>query len=618
MSDRHGWEDQHAAFRFRDIIKRIVEMQVNQMRPDLRIGRVFSYDDTTLIAQVLFVGHTIDELVPVRYGENMMPSRSMDENFDTEGYSASGNVVRVAGSGANLFITDYVTGAPRSNVVFEANYEPPIAAGTATQYWRGDKVWATLDVAAVTGAADDNLVLHKAGNEIITGDKLFNTPVRMLQQGSTPAAPSAGEARIYVRDGRARLRTVGGDIGLAFAAEASTLVANGDFETAAGTPPEPTSWNDFWSNGGASVEQDTTVFVTGTASAKYILPVGSNVAYQSASFAVTGNSILTVEAFLMGDVAGSTSMNFDAQFSGDGADPSFFQANTQSVSAAPSGTLPTSGSFLSYTRQFAVPYGMTKCRLIFRGLNNAGSGSRNIWIDSVSARLETPTTVNTWAKEPVRAVLTATTTLTGTMTIDGVSIVNGDRVLYAPSTSSAAAGIYICNSTGAWTRAEDADTAGEIAGAVVMVLSGTLNGGTKWTTAFKSTDTLGTTVMKWWPLTRESDQDWTNMTLINGWLHYDSGIAAGTGGGRNARYMKVDGWVELDGVIRSGAIPSNFFQMPVGYRHADRLAAGDGIITVSSNNAYGNIVNTGTGNLQVSVGSNVWVSLAGVRYRAEA
>lgn len=37
-----------------------------------------------------------------------------------------------------------------------ANYEPKIAAGLSSQYWRGDKIWATLDKAAVGLANVDN------------------------------------------------------------------------------------------------------------------------------------------------------------------------------------------------------------------------------------------------------------------------------------------------------------------------------------------------------------------------------------------------------------------------------------------------------------------------------
>lgn len=87
-------------------------------------------------------------------------------------------------------------------------------------------------------------------------------------------------------------------------------------------------------------------------------------------------------------------------------------------------------------------------------------------------------------------------TLSGTQTIDGVALVAGDRILAKNQTTSANNGIYVV-AAGAWTRATDADTSGELAGAIVRVQQGTTNGGRRYTTSFKGTDTLGTTAMSW-------------------------------------------------------------------------------------------------------------------------
>ena len=87
-------------------------------------------------------------------------------------------------------------------------------------------------------------------------------------------------------------------------------------------------------------------------------------------------------------------------------------------------------------------------------------------------------------------------TLSGTQTIDGVALAVGDRVLAKNQTTSANNGIYVVAS-GAWTRATDADSSAELAGAIVRVQQGTTNGGCRFTTSFKGTDTLGTTSMPW-------------------------------------------------------------------------------------------------------------------------
>lgn len=101
-----------------------------------------------------------------------------------------------------------------------------------------------------------------------------------------------------------------------------------------------------------------------------------------------------------------------------------------------------------------------------------------------------------WVKKSVRAATTAAITLSGTQTIDGVAVVANDRVLVKDQASAATNGIYVV-AAGAWTRATDANTASKIAGAVVNVDTGTANGGKRFDTDFKSTDTLDTTSMTW-------------------------------------------------------------------------------------------------------------------------
>ena len=99
-------------------------------------------------------------------------------------------------------------------------------------------------------------------------------------------------------------------------------------------------------------------------------------------------------------------------------------------------------------------------------------------------------------KPNVKAATTANITLSGAQTLDGVSCVAGDRVLVKNQSTGAENGIYIVQ-TGAWTRATDADAAVELAGANVVVASGTVNGGLTFYTTFKSTNVLGTDAMAW-------------------------------------------------------------------------------------------------------------------------
>jgi hypothetical protein len=76
-------------------------------------------------------------------------------------------------------------------------------------------------------------------------------------------------------------------------------------------------------------------------------------------------------------------------------------------------------------------------------------------------------------KEPCRAATTANITLSGLQTIDGVALSAGDRVLVRAQTSAVDNGIYEAAS-GAWSRASDFDSAGEVVGGTQMlVTSGT-------------------------------------------------------------------------------------------------------------------------------------------------
>lgn len=125
----------------------------------------------------------------------------------------------------------------------------------------------------------------------------------------------------------------------------------------------------------------------------------------------------------------------------------------------------------------------------------------------------------------VKAASTANLTLSGTQTIDGVSCVAGDRVLAKNQTTLSQNGIWVV-AAGAWTRATDADVAAEIGAATVNVQAGTTNGGTRWVTTLKSTDTVGTTAMNWY-----RDIDGSNMvTFTSGGTTNSTGFVTITHG----------------------------------------------------------------------------------------
>jgi hypothetical protein len=83
-------------------------------------------------------------------------------------------------------------------------------------------------------------------------------------------------------------------------------------------------------------------------------------------------------------------------------------------------------------------------------------------------------------KAPVRAASVANLTLSAEQTVDGIALVEGDRVLVKDQTTAAQNGIYIVRS-GAWDRAPDGDGNSDlVAHTRVPVVYGTVNTSTVW------------------------------------------------------------------------------------------------------------------------------------------
>jgi hypothetical protein len=83
-------------------------------------------------------------------------------------------------------------------------------------------------------------------------------------------------------------------------------------------------------------------------------------------------------------------------------------------------------------------------------------------------------------KGPVTAATTANITLYGEQTIDGVAIVDGDRVLVKDQTAGYENGIYVAD-TGQWRRSKDFNRNRDVVeGTMVYVTGGTENEGTIW------------------------------------------------------------------------------------------------------------------------------------------
>lgn len=80
-------------------------------------------------------------------------------------------------------------------------------------------------------------------------------------------------------------------------------------------------------------------------------------------------------------------------------------------------------------------------------------------------------------KGPVRAATVGDVALSGAYTVDGITLVDGDRYLALEQTDATQNGAYLYNSSGAHTRAEDADADADLSGAVFHVDEGATHAG---------------------------------------------------------------------------------------------------------------------------------------------
>jgi len=118
---------------------------------------------------------------------------------------------------------------------------------------------------------------------------------------------------------------------------------------------------------------------------------------------------------------------------------------------------------------------------------NDTDAANKAYVDSVAAGLS-------W-KTAVKAATTANVDLAtgGLLTVDGVTLVDGDRVLVKNQTAAAQNGIYVAHA-GAWVRATDSDSAAEVDGESVFVQQGTSQADTAWVQTASGV-TLGTTAL---------------------------------------------------------------------------------------------------------------------------
>jgi hypothetical protein len=98
---------------------------------------------------------------------------------------------------------------------------------------------------------------------------------------------------------------------------------------------------------------------------------------------------------------------------------------------------------------------------------------------ATKAYVDSVVTTGLVAKTPAIVVSTSNVALTGLQTIDGVTLVDSNRVLLVGQTNPVQNGLWLAHA-GAWTRPADFATGTQAGQAYVLITSGTVNGGSSW------------------------------------------------------------------------------------------------------------------------------------------
>ena len=191
-------------------------------------------------------------------------------------------------------------------------------------------------------------------------------------------------------------------------------------------------------------------------------------------------------------------------------------------------------------------------------------------------------------KNSVRCVITSTVSLTGTVTSavsDNITLTNGDPVLYAPTTASTAAGVYVYNTAGAWTRRADANEPIELtSGMQVVVEGGALYQDSLWTLTTDGAISLGTTPILFQctggvVLTSTNDltfADNSKRPASTSWIRGAmSAIATAAGFAFSAAengYLKLPSWlggiIFQWGIATTGGTGQAVFTLPITFPNA--------------------------------------------------
>lgn len=105
----------------------------------------------------------------------------------------------------------------------------------------------------------------------------------------------------------------------------------------------------------------------------------------------------------------------------------------------------------------------------------------------------------------------------------------------------------------------------------------------------------------------QTQQAYRPAVYLNGWVDFSISYYG-------ASYFKdANGFVHLRGLLKSGTMAASAFSLPAGYRPGNNT-----VYCVISNNAIGRVDVQANGDVLMAAGSNLWISLDGITFKAEA
>lgn len=129
--------------------------------------------------------------------------------------------------------------------------------------------------------------------------------------------------------------------------------------------------------------------------------------------------------------------------------------------------------------------------------SNSAEVATKSYVDAVKTGLDVKDSVRVATTSTSGANADGSITLgSSTTSIDGVTLQNGDRVLVKNQTNAVQNGIYVVNTSGSWSRAEDANEVAEVSsGMFVFVEEGSVNADSGWVLTTDGSITVGSSAL---------------------------------------------------------------------------------------------------------------------------